>query len=75
MQRDQHLTRLDLAFSRDQDHKVYVQDRSGFIVYAALAVVILIMLRIVSKGWTTTWVGKGGRALTPELEEAAIAAD
>jgi sulfite reductase (NADPH) flavoprotein alpha-component len=27
MQRDKHLTRLDLAFSRDQEHKVYVQDR------------------------------------------------
>jgi sulfite reductase (NADPH) flavoprotein alpha-component len=27
MQKDKHLTRLDLAFSRDQDHKVYVQDR------------------------------------------------
>ncbi|MDE3104718.1 MAG: sulfite reductase subunit alpha, partial [Acidobacteriota bacterium] len=27
MLRDQHLTRLDLAFSRDQQHKVYVQDR------------------------------------------------
>lgn len=27
MQRDRHLTRLDLAFSRDQDRKVYVQDR------------------------------------------------
>jgi len=27
MHRDGHLTRLDLAFSRDQDHKIYVQDR------------------------------------------------
>ena len=27
MRKDRHLTRLDLAFSRDQDHKIYVQDR------------------------------------------------
>jgi sulfite reductase (NADPH) flavoprotein alpha-component len=27
MVHDKHLTRLDLAFSRDQEHKVYVQDR------------------------------------------------
>lgn len=27
MQLDGHLTRLDTAFSRDQDHKIYVQDR------------------------------------------------
>ena len=27
MQKDKHLTRLDLAFSRDQKHRVYVQDR------------------------------------------------
>jgi sulfite reductase (NADPH) flavoprotein alpha-component len=27
MQFDKHLTRLDLAFSRDQEHKVYVQDK------------------------------------------------
>jgi len=27
MQKDKFLTRLDLAFSRDQEHKVYVQDR------------------------------------------------
>ena len=27
MHNDKHLTRLDLAFSRDQEHKVYVQDR------------------------------------------------
>ena len=27
MQADGHLTRLDLAFSRDQEHKIYVQDK------------------------------------------------
>ena len=27
MRADGHLTRLDTAFSRDQDHKIYVQDR------------------------------------------------
>ena len=27
MAQDGHLTRLDTAFSRDQDHKIYVQDR------------------------------------------------
>lgn len=27
MQAEGHLTRLDLAFSRDQEHKIYVQDR------------------------------------------------
>jgi sulfite reductase (NADPH) flavoprotein alpha-component len=27
MQRDNFLTRLDLAFSRDQEHKIYVQDK------------------------------------------------
>ena len=27
MSRDGHLTRLDTAFSRDQAHKIYVQDR------------------------------------------------
>ena len=27
MHKDNFLTRLDLAFSRDQDHKIYVQDK------------------------------------------------
>jgi sulfite reductase (NADPH) flavoprotein alpha-component len=27
MRNDDHLTRLDTAFSRDQEHKIYVQDR------------------------------------------------
>jgi len=47
----------------------------GFIVYAALAAVILIMLRIVSRDWAGTWVGQGGRVLTPELERVAVAAE
>jgi NNP family nitrate/nitrite transporter-like MFS transporter len=38
--------------------------RLGFIAYAALALLILLMLRIVSRKWTRTWVGAGGRALT-----------
>jgi NNP family nitrate/nitrite transporter-like MFS transporter len=35
----------------------------GFTIYAGLAFAILIMLYFVSKGWTRTWVGAGGRAL------------
>jgi len=37
--------------------------RSGWIAYAALAFAILIMMRIVARSWTKTWVGSGGRAL------------
>jgi MFS transporter, NNP family, nitrate/nitrite transporter len=36
----------------------------GFLAYAALAVVVLLVLRTASKSWTSTWVGPGGRALT-----------
>lgn len=35
----------------------------GFIAYATLALAVLGMLRIVSRKWTQTWVGVGGRAL------------
>jgi NNP family nitrate/nitrite transporter-like MFS transporter len=43
---------------------------AGFVIYAALAFAVLLMMRVVSKGWTRTWVGKGGKALAdlPELE-------
>jgi NNP family nitrate/nitrite transporter-like MFS transporter len=37
--------------------------KSGWIAYAALAFAILILMRIVARSWTKTWVGKGGRAL------------
>jgi NNP family nitrate/nitrite transporter-like MFS transporter len=51
--------------------------RAGFIAYAGLAFLILLMLRYVSRTWTKTWVGKGGRALlqAPDAEEYSIAAD
>jgi MFS transporter, NNP family, nitrate/nitrite transporter len=49
---------------------------AGWISYAALAVVVLIVMRIVARRWTRTWVGKGGRALdAPPLTPQEIAAD
>jgi NNP family nitrate/nitrite transporter-like MFS transporter len=48
--------------------------RTGFIVYALLAGGILIMLRAVSKRWTS-WVGEGGRARTPQVSLDSMAAD
>jgi NNP family nitrate/nitrite transporter-like MFS transporter len=47
--------------------------KGGFIVYAALAFLILIMLRTVSKSWTKTWVGPGGRALVKTRMESMAA--
>jgi NNP family nitrate/nitrite transporter-like MFS transporter len=49
--------------------------RAGFILYAVLATAILIMLRAVSKTWTTTWVDQGGRALQPSVALDSMAAD
>ena len=36
----------------------------GFLMYALFAIAILVMLRVVSRAWTTRWVGPGGRART-----------
>ncbi len=50
--------------------------RVGFVLYAVLATAVLIMLRAVSKSWTTTWIGQGGRALTPSVSSLdSMAAD
>jgi NNP family nitrate/nitrite transporter-like MFS transporter len=49
--------------------------RTGFIVYAALACVILAMLCYVSREWTRTWIGAGGRVLTDTLPVAVVAGD
>lgn len=56
---------LPLALSQSKQHTgSYAM---GFTAYAALAVCILIMLRLVSRSWTKTWVGPGGRALPTSL--------
>jgi NNP family nitrate/nitrite transporter-like MFS transporter len=43
---------------------------AGFIIYAALAVGVLALLRIVSRKWMGVWVGPGGRALTTPTQKA-----
>lgn len=34
----------------------------GFLVFAALALLVLALLRVMQAGWTRSWVGDGGRA-------------
>ena len=34
----------------------------GFVAFAVLAVVMLVMLRVMQLRWTRTWAEKGGRA-------------
>jgi NNP family nitrate/nitrite transporter-like MFS transporter len=53
---------LPLALSQSKQHLGSYS--LGFAGYAAFAITILVMLRIVSRAWTKTWVGAGGRALT-----------
>lgn len=36
----------------------------GFVFFAALALVMLVMLRVMQMRWTSTWAEKGGRART-----------
>ena len=48
---------------------------TGFIVYATLAFIVLLMMRYVSRAWMRTWVGAGGRALTADVMLESIAAD
>ena len=52
---------LPLVLSQSKQHTgSYAM---GFTAYAFLALAILLMLRLVSRSWTRTWVGPGGRAL------------
>ncbi len=36
---------------------------AGFVGYAAFALLVLLMLRLVSRRWTGRWIARGGRAL------------
>lgn len=46
----------------------------GFIAFAAFAAIVFIILRVAQRRWTTSWVGKGGKALpkTNEVNEVHI---
>ena len=51
---------------------------AGFAVYAGFALLILCMLRVVSKKWMGTWVGSGGRVLEdvmPVESETVVSGD
>ncbi|HAG50042.1 MAG: MFS transporter [Deltaproteobacteria bacterium GWC2_42_51] len=45
----------------------------GFVVYAITAVAALSLMMIVQRRWTTSWVGKGGRALITEEQYRRVA--
>ena len=45
----------------------------GFLAGTALSILVLVTLRIVSRRWTTTWVGEGGRALDDSSAPQAAA--
>ena len=51
---------------------------AGFLIYAAFALLVLTLIRTVSRRWIGSWVGSGGRAIFPEalrplgLESARI---
>ena len=35
----------------------------GFVAFAVVPAAMLLLLRLVQRRWTRTWVGRGGRAL------------
>lgn len=45
---------------------------AGFVVYAIFAVLVLVVMRLVARKWTKTWVGAGGRALSPVAVDAEV---
>ena len=42
--------------------------REGWILYSGMAFAVLIVLRVVARTWTKTWVGPGGRALVGSVK-------
>ena len=61
---------LPLALSQSKQHTGSYS--MGFTGYAIFALLILAMLRLVSRKWTRTWVGKGGRALTTSVPSGEV---
>ncbi len=46
----------------------------GFVLFAALSLVMLAVMRVMQIRWTRTWAEKGGRARTQPAPAAASAA-
>jgi NNP family nitrate/nitrite transporter-like MFS transporter len=44
----------------------------GFLIYSVLALCVVAMMLIVSRRWTTTWAGAGGRALLDKSERTIM---
>ena len=44
----------------------------GFVLFAALAAAMLIMLRVMQIRWTRTWAEKGGRARVPAANDGLV---
>jgi NNP family nitrate/nitrite transporter-like MFS transporter len=47
--------------------------RAGFLLYAALATGVLIVMRIVARFWTRSWIAPGGRAVDADPSHIAVA--
>jgi NNP family nitrate/nitrite transporter-like MFS transporter len=43
---------------------------AGFMIYIGIALLVLIMMRVIARQWTRSWVGAGGRALVAQETEA-----
>ena len=61
---------LPMVLSQSRQHTGSY--RVGLFAYAGLALLVLSMLRVVSKSWTKTWVGAGGRAIDPCIPASAL---
>lgn len=48
---------------------------AGFIIYGATAIASLVALVLIQHKWTSSWVGKGGKALPPEEYEKRLKGD
>ncbi|MEZ2346407.1 MFS transporter [Terriglobus sp. RCC_193] len=45
---------------------------AGFVAYAIFAVLVLVVMRLVARRWTKSWVGAGGRAIASEAVDSEI---
>jgi len=45
----------------------------GFVAFAVVALLVLVLLRAMQAGWTRSWAGHGGRARTHAAGAAAWA--